>query len=311
MAANPPTPATWKLYTGVVSAEMTQWAENVLSSYRTTGSPPMFGYVTRDDLGGGVTYEALVEWHPPDSANNQEHSGVTIYVNEDPSVPEPNPLTFPTSSLVMQAASLGAKGVDTDTKLTLASATALHQAGADFVVRYVSLGSPDAAGDLSPSEVVAITQAGLALMVVQHVRALGWTPTASLGSQYGTAAASDALACGYPKGCTLWCDLEGVNVNANAADVSAYVNAWCVAVSAKGFEAGLYVGGGSILNSSQLYATSAVRYWRSFSQVPNVANRGYCMLQLYPTTSLAGVAVDIDVVCGDYRGGYPHWCRAS
>lgn len=305
---NPPTPDTWKLFTGVVSQSMTQWAEAVLSSYRTTGSPPMFGYETRSDFGDGRTYEAWVNWHPPDQQNPNEHSGVTLYVNTSPSTPEPNPLTFPTpSSLVVASAKLGARGIDTDTKLTSASAAALRQAGIDFVIRYVSLGSPDAVGDLSPSEAQAIVGAGLALMVVQHVRNPGWSPSASLGSQYGAAAASDAAACGYPAGATLWCDLEGVASSASAADVTAYVNAWCAAVTAKGFEAGLYVGSGSVLNSDQLYAVAATRYWASFSNVPNVSTRGYCMRQLYPTTTVAGISVDIDVTFSDFKGGYPHW----
>lgn len=308
---NPPTPPTWKLYEGTVSQAMTQWAEDVLSSYRTTRSPPMFGYETRDDFGDSVTYEAWVNWHPPDAQNPNEHSGVTLYVNTDPSVVEPNPLTFPSApTLRVATATLGAKGADTDTKLTSASAGALKAAGLDFVVRYVSLGSPDAGGDLTPSEVQAILGAGLALMIVQHVRAPGWMPTAALGTQYGTAAAADAAACGYPAGATLWCDLEGVAAGASAANVTAYVNAWNAAATAKGYEPGLYVGSGDVLDANQLYATSSRRYWRSYSSVPNVSTRGYCLLQLFPTTTLAGVSVDLDVVQQDYKGGYPHWATA-
>jgi len=201
---------------------------------------------------------------------------------------------------------LGALGCDTDTKLTAACAAKLVAGGMKFVLRYLSLGSP-APGDLDKTEVDAILSANLSLMAVQHVRSPGWMPTGQLGGQDGSSAAHNAVVAGIPAGVTIWLDLEGVSSVSPAQSVIDYVRSWYTAVRASGYDCGLYVGSGVPLDGAQLYSLPVDRYWRSFSEVPNVNRRGYCMIQLYDTTKIGGIDVDLDVIQSDYLGGLPRW----
>jgi hypothetical protein len=76
---------------------------------------------------------------------------------------------------------------------------------------------------------------------------------------------------------------------------------------------GLYVGAGVPLTSDELFHEVPFRrYWRSFSQVPNVDVRGYQMIQLFPgDVAVAGVRVDVDVVQSDYLRNRPVWVVQS
>jgi hypothetical protein len=210
--------------------------------------------------------------------------------------------------MIVEQAFLDALGADTDTKVSLATAQKLYAAGLRFLVRYLSLGAPNNA-DLDKLEVQDILAGGLALMAVQHTRVPGWTPSAALGSSDGSAAAHNAVVAGLPAGVTIWVDLEGIS--GAPADVEAYVKAWFTEVRGAGYDAGAYVGGGVGLDESQLYALPVDRYWRSFSEVPNVARRGYCMMQLYPTTTVGSISVDLDIIQKDYLGGLPRWLAAQ
>jgi hypothetical protein len=129
-------------------------------------------------------------------------------------------------------------------------------------------------------------------MPVQHVRYAGWTPTASLGSQTGQAAADNAIQVGFPVKVNIWLDLEGIDPNASATDVIHYCNSWYDAVAQVGYLPGVYVGANSILDSQQLYANLRFQhYWHSLSIVPNVAVRGYQMIQSDGGT-VHGVSID-------------------
>lgn len=204
---------------------------------------------------------------------------------------------------------LGAIGFDTDTKLDTATCAALAAAGMKFALRYLSLEAPSLT-DLTAAETETILDSGLALMPVQHVRSPGWTPSATTGETDGTRAASNATSAGLPPGLCLWCDLEGVK--GTAADAIAHANAWTAAVRNAGYEPGLYVGAGVPLTATQLFrGLTVTRYWRSFSAVPNVARRGYQMLQLYPETTIAGIRVDLDVIQSDYLGDRPLWVQGG
>lgn len=212
---------------------------------------------------------------------------------------------------------VGARGADTNTRLEAEEAAALRAAGFDWVTRYLSLSTPNA-GDLSASELAGILGAGLGLMAVQHVRFAGWTPSATLGANDGAAAARHAVTCGIPRSAILWVDLEGVATSASAADVAAHVDAWTTAVHAGGYDAGAYVGAGlpQDLDAAALWHLAVERYWRSQSAVPNVSNRGYQLLQLYPQCKVGDVfpsapelvhdiMIDVDVAQADYRGSKP------
>ena len=94
----------------------------------------------------------------------------------------------------------GALGFDTDTGLSASTAQAFVENGFKFVIRYLSLTQPEEEGDLSAAEAEDILNSGLALMAVQHAPDPEWTPTESLGSEYGSAAAANAQALGFPGG---------------------------------------------------------------------------------------------------------------
>jgi hypothetical protein len=212
--------------------------------------------------------------------------------------------------MVVQQARAGAWGCDTDTKLTATSAAALCKAGIVFCIRYLSLGSENP-GDLNQAEVAAVLGAGLALMAVQHVREPGWLPSLAQGASDGSHAAGNAVAAGMPAGATVWLDLEGVSTAAPADVVIAYCNAWNSAVAQDGYDTGLYVGAMQPLDENQLFSLNVQRYWRSQSLVPNVARRGYCMYQAYPSQTLAGISVDFNMVSEDALGGLPRWAIAA
>lgn len=139
----------------------------------------------------------------------------------------------------IQPAPSGTLGFDTDTVVTSTVALQFVQQGYRFCVRYLSLGSGEASGDLTPEEASSILSAGLALMPVQHVMSAGWKPSGNLGGQNGANAATNALAVGFPAGVNVWCDLEGVSSSATAQQVIDYCSSWFTAVSAGGYVPGL------------------------------------------------------------------------
>lgn len=208
----------------------------------------------------------------------------------------------------MEAAPVGATGFDTDTKLTASSASAFAAAGFRFAIRYLTRDAPEADTDLTRSEALDILDAGLALMAVQHVAPSGWVPGASLGAEYGAYAAANARSVGLPYGVSVWLDLEGVAEGTPTIDVIAYCNAWYDPVAAAGYVPGLYVGANSGLDGFQLFAGSRFeRYWQSGSDVPEVAMRGYCLVQSIDGATIDGVAYDSDVVQADKFKDLPFW----
>lgn len=164
----------------------------------------------------------------------------------------------------VQAAPAGIKGFDANTTITPSIAEAFYAQGYRFVVRYVGRVSM-ATHDLTAAEAETILNAGLALMVVQHVLDPGWSPTQSLGQEYGANAAAFTRAIGVPPGVNVWCDLEGVSTGATAANVTAYCNAWAAEVSAAGYVPGLYIGWEPGLSGQQLYDLSFQHYWGAYN----------------------------------------------
>lgn len=285
-----------------VTAEMTAFAVQTLKE----GHP--IGYRTPSVAFGDVIIIARVEWHAPAALIPHWHHGVTLYQHVDQA---PEPSSEP--SRVQGTTALGhvgAVGVDTAAKLNASSATKLKLAGVHFALRYVSISTPRP-GDLTTEELREVLGAGLALMGVQHVRYPGWVPTAQMGAMDGVNAAKNAKQAGLLAGTTLWCDIEGEAGTASAADTIAYAAAWFNAVKAAGYEPGVYVGAGVPLTSSQWYELPFTRYWKSLSLVPTPAPRDFCMIQLYPTTKVAGIDVDLDVIQSDRRGGYPRWMASN
>jgi len=201
-------------------------------------------------------------------------------------------------------------GFDSDTTMSFAVAQQCFSLGYKFCVRYLSLGQ-ESSGDLSTQEAVDILNSGLALMPVQHVRKAGWPPSQSLGQQDGQNAAANAQDVGFPAGVNVWCDLEGVGSPARDEDVIAYCEAWYETVAAAGYVPGLYVGAGALLTGQQLYGLSFQHYWRSGSDVPDIPARSYQLFQLFPSVSVGGVGVDLDVATNDKLGGKAQWLRVN
>ncbi len=206
------------------------------------------------------------------------------------------------------AAVPGAQGFDSDTVIAAEIARRLRGVGFDFAIRYLSRTTPQNTGDLSASEVQAILDSGLAVMAVQHVQKAGWTPSLRRGTAYGAAAAANAVECGLLPGMCLWLDLEGVGPWAAASPTIAYCNAWSTAVAAEGFVPGLYVGANQPLSADQLYRALIVEhYWKSASDVPEIAERGYQVIQSLTPNPVSGFGIDRNTVVADNFGGVPLW----
>jgi hypothetical protein len=218
------------------------------------------------------------------------------------------------SGLAAQIVPAGSLVIDTDTVLTAEKIAAIKAERPDIngAIRYVSLVHPGVAGDITAAEAAAIVVAGWGLMLVQHCPH-SFVPSITLGEAYGTAAANNALAVGYPAGASLWCDWENYRAAGSAGIY--YINEWTTLVRALGFLDGVYAAFGQPgvppLTSEELYRDLATtRYWRCASaDAPVVAVRGPCMVQQLPST-IAGVSVDVNTVVTDARGGLPMWMVA-
>jgi hypothetical protein len=214
---------------------------------------------------------------------------------------------------VIQSAPAGLKGFDANTPISASVAAAFYAKGYRFCVRYVGR-TAMASYDLTSTEAKAILNAGLALMVVQHVLNPGWSPTESLGQQYGANAAKFTKQIGVPAGVNLWCDLECVANGTAASDVIAYCNSWAAQVSAAGYVPGLYVGYEPGLSSQQLYDDLQIdHYWGAYNidgdDIPAV--RGLQLQQKVGTGgTIGGVSTesyDDDVTMTDGKGGSALW----
>jgi hypothetical protein len=213
---------------------------------------------------------------------------------------------MPNLAGMVESAPSGLVGFDADTKLDLATAKLFRQSGYAFCLRYISLDGEDS-GDLDQDEAQAILSAGLALMPVQHVRYSGWMPDATLGTQTGKNAADNAIHVGFPVKVNIWLDLEGISSNATPDAVIAYCNSWFDAVAQADYLPGLYVGANSILDSQQLYSSLKFQhYWHSLSIVPNVAVRGYQLVQSDGGT-VHGIGIDKNLTQADAKQGQVQW----
>jgi hypothetical protein len=207
----------------------------------------------------------------------------------------------------VKPAPAGLLGFDVNGILSHAQAVNFKNAGYAFCVRYLPRTAALVAGNLTNQEALGIVQAGLALMAVQHVALPGWAPTAALGTQYGSFAATYAQqTVGLPAGMNIWLDLEEPAANTPAADVIAYCQAWYTAVQSAGYVPGVYVGYGAILTAEQLYSKlSFQHYWRAYNG-PQVATRGYQILQK-TQKAVNGLEIDPNVTQNDNLGGTALW----
>jgi Domain of unknown function (DUF1906) len=209
--------------------------------------------------------------------------------------------------LIAAPATVGA-WVDTDFPLSSHAISALVSVGKVGVVRYVPLPGNDSAGDISRTELENICGAGLELMLVQHPRYAGWDPSQHSGDADAAAALMKAADIGYPHGCHLYLDLEGINSSAFAT--ISYSVDWQHTLIAGLLNAGLYVGYGVPLHPQDLFDLPGFNTYWSDPANRQVATRGTAMLQ-GPTVTIAGVKFDLDAMRPDLLGQLPFACKLA
>lgn len=207
----------------------------------------------------------------------------------------------------VQPADDGLRGFDADTIVKASDAAEFVSQGFRFCLRYISHDPLQGPSDLSALEAVALLNAGLALMPVQHVRQQPWGPTKDLGGMDGVCAAYHSFVIGFPAGVNLWCDLEGIGAGVPDQQVIGYCNAWFDAVAAAGYVPGIYVGADCILNGQALrFRLKFAHYWKSLSDVPDIPGRGYQMIQS-AGQPVADVDTDLDRTQTDLLGDKVVW----
>jgi len=216
--------------------------------------------------------------------------------------------------LVPATAPDGANVIDTDTKLTDAMLDAICAATWEdrhvaAIGRYVGL-QQNGAGDIDHDELERIVGHGLGCWLIQHVRYPGWAPTQQLGVADGQAARRNAELVGYPHGCNLVLDLEGVRPGTPDEQVADYCDAWANAVI-DAFGSTLYVGYAAVLGPSQLYARPNFHSYARDIGPRSVTNRGFQWVQTAEDIVLEGVKVDLGRVMQDALGGNLVWCAAG
>jgi len=205
------------------------------------------------------------------------------------------------------------KGFDCNCKVSLDLAKKFKQDGYEFAIRYVGR-LKQASFDIDKQELQDILKAGLKLGIVQHCPGKpGILPSKDLGTTYGKNAAKFAQEAGYKKGCIIYLDLEDVNIEYRnrKQDIIDYCNAWYEEVKAAGYTPGIYIGFNCFLSSSQLYGSLKFQhYWKSLSSVPDIARRGYEMIQS-AGGMVNGIQIDNNVVTGDNLGNRPIFMEAE
>ena len=132
------------------------------------------------------------------------------------------------------AAPPGVHGFDANSVLNHRICEVAKARGFEFCIRYVSRQDVQPVGDLSDAEANVILDAGLALMVVQHVAPENWSPSQALGTRNGKNAAKHARQIGFPDGVNVWLDLEGARTSTPHETIIAYCNAWFAEVEGCG-----------------------------------------------------------------------------
>lgn len=192
------------------------------------------------------------------------------------------------------------QGADTVTPLDSSHCASLKANRIDFVMRYL--------GGLSAVELKTILASGLKLGLVTFSRAAGWIPTAELGAQDAAKDLLHLAELGIPKGARVWLDLEGSGGGQQAS--WDWADARSAAIVAAGYKAGLYVGGGGMIDAQHLYSLPHIDgYWKSLSHVPE-PQCGWCMIQLYKSITIGSVYVDVNVVQYDYKDRLPSFLAA-
>lgn len=191
-------------------------------------------------------------------------------------------------------------GFDTTHRFTAVDAARLKAAswvGPTLALwRYVSLGAPSPA-DITPDERDAILGAGWLLGLVQHVQYPSWHADPASGLAHGKAAVAHAQLVGYPPGCHLAVDMEGLGDE--GAPVMGYVVSWADTVHAAGYRVLMYVGYLDGLPDAVVRALVEGGYvdafWSDFGPRALPMGLGFAIKQ-HAETTVAGIQVDPDEV---------------
>jgi hypothetical protein len=199
-------------------------------------------------------------------------------------------------------------GVDTDSRVSPYIARVLKSAGKVWVARYAPLPGNSPANDLSAAELATLTETGLAVNLVQHVRSGHWDPSFFSGKSDGIAAVNHALSVGFPLGAHLYLDLE--SMAGTAASAITFANQWIETVKDGGYRAGLYHGFDCTLTPDELFHDLIFdSYWAAPGPW-TVAVRGDAIKQGL-TLTIAGIEFDIDTISKDALGELPYGASFS
>lgn len=197
---------------------------------------------------------------------------------------------------------------DTESPCSLGLLLALKAVGFQGGIRTVTVDPAADPTDITAQEIANFMAAGLGLMLYQRVRDPGWLPSATLGKADAEVFAAKAARAGYLAGASAWDDLEGIGGSASAT--IAYANEKAADLKAARYVPGDYVGDDVPLTGDELFHELVVTcYWRSLSNVPDVATRGYAMIQIAENVPVAGTIVDVNLARADLLGGRPFWMR--
>ncbi len=195
-------------------------------------------------------------------------------------------------------------GFDVNQPLSASQAAAFKAAGMDLCIRYIPRTVQLIKGNLTMPELNILLDAGLSLMAVQHTPLPGWMPTAELGSQYGSYAATYAEIIGLPKGVNIWLDLEEVSTSATAHQVIDYCTQWFAAVNGAGYVSGLYVGYQTGLRDQELWDLPVKSYWKAYNCDQSIPKRGWQIIQ-HTQKSLNAITYDPNTIQADNLGSLP------
>ena len=209
------------------------------------------------------------------------------------------------------AAPDGAHSFDCNVKLGQKAIKKLKEAGFVFAIRYIGRKANPASNDLDADEAEKILDGGLDLMAVQHVEREPWEPsetkarpTARMPLRTRRRSAS--------RPASTYADLTSP-ARSVPTPSSKYCNAWFKAVSDAGYVPGIYVGANAGLTGDQLYWQLRTKhYWKSGSDVPDIPQRGYCMVQRIKAGDQIGrVSNSRDLTVTDKFGNTPTWLSRS
>jgi len=159
-----------------------------------------------------------------------------------------------------------------------------------------------------PTDYQAALDAGLEVMLFQGYWPAAWAGGPGAAMQRATLAVHQAQQAGYPAGAILWLDSEAWPDTVTVEAWAQWINAWSAAIRQAGYTDGIYVGAGQPagVTAQDLYQRLITQhYWRSASAVPDVAKRGYQIVQTRLDLAVAGYAVDLDTVHPDALGDLP------